>query len=62
MPRDRVLRGYMLKFIALFAPHWPEHLIRQAATAESQQQVDELAAGIELPVRDGCGHGASVPA
>jgi hypothetical protein len=30
----------MKDFIKLFALHWPEHLIQQAATAESQQLVD----------------------
>ena len=47
-PRDKVLRQYMKDFIALFAPHWPEHLIEQAATAESQDIVDKLAEGREL--------------
>lgn len=53
-PRDRVLRQYMKEFISLFAPHWPEHLIEQAATAESQSIVDKLAASLELPTRTGC--------
>lgn len=56
-PRDRILRGYMKDFIRMFAPHWPEHLIEQAATAESQDIVDELAADLELPTRSGCSKG-----
>ena len=56
-PRDKVLRQYMKDFISLVAPHWPAHLIEQAATAESQQIVDDLAAGLELPVRSGCTRG-----
>lgn len=56
-PRDRVLRGYMKDFIGLFAPHWPEHLIEQAAAAESQDIVDELVADLDLPKRTGCSKG-----
>lgn len=54
MPRDRVLRGYMREFIELFAPHWPASSIEQAATAESQLAVDDIARSIEIPVRNGC--------
>lgn len=53
-PRDRVLRQYMKEFIALFAPHWPDHLIEQAATAESQAIVDELAEDLILLTRTAC--------
>jgi LysR family cys regulon transcriptional activator len=56
-PRDRVLRQYMKDFIKLFAPHWPDHLIGQAATAESQQLVDQLSGDLELPTRNGCTKG-----
>jgi LysR family cys regulon transcriptional activator len=62
IPRDRVLRGYMREFIALFAPHWPQHMIEEAAGAPSQQLVDELAAGVILPVRNGCTEGLSIAA
>ena len=61
-PRDRVLRRYMRDFIELFAPHWPDHLIEQAATAESQATVDEIAAGLPLPTRTGCTKGLPVAA
>lgn len=61
-PRDRVLRQYMKEFIAMFAPHWPEHLIEQAATAESQEIVDELASALDLPTRTGCTKGLPVAA
>ena len=61
-PRDKVLRQYMKEFIALFAPHWPEHLIAQAATAESQEIVDKLAEDLDLPTRTGCTKGLSVAA
>jgi LysR family cys regulon transcriptional activator len=57
MPRDRALRRYMLDFISLFAPHWPRQSIEQATTADSQEQVDELAQPLELPTRSGCAVG-----
>ena len=53
-PRDRVLRGYMVDFIHLFAPHYSQRLIREAAALEAQEQVDELVADVPLPVRGGC--------
>ena len=53
-PRDRVLRGYMVDFIHLFAPHYSPRLIREAATLEAQEQVDELVAEVPLPERGGC--------
>jgi len=61
-PRDKVLRQYMKDFIALFAPQWPEYLIEQAATAESQEIVDELAADVDLPTRTGCTKGLAAVA
>lgn len=57
VPRDRVFRRYMLDFVSLFAPHWPTELIEQAAAAESQDEVDRLAAGVDLPLRNGCTEG-----
>ncbi len=59
VPRDRVFRRYMVDFVSLFAPHWPVHLIEQAATAESQEEVDQLAAEVELPLKNGCTEGLS---
>jgi len=53
-PRDRVLRGYMVDFIHLFAPHYSQRLIREAAGLETQEEVDELVADVPLPVRGGC--------
>jgi hypothetical protein len=57
VPRHRVFRRYMQDFVSLFAPHWPVDLIAQAATAESQEEVDRIAAGVELPLRNGCTEG-----
>jgi LysR family cys regulon transcriptional activator len=54
MPRDRALRRYLLDFIELFAPQWTQDFVEQAATASSQNVVDELAARVELPTRTGC--------
>jgi len=54
VPRDRVFRGYMQEFVSLFAPQWPARSIEEAATAGSQEAVDEIAAGISLPLRNGC--------
>jgi len=53
-PRDRVLRGYMVDFIHLLAPHYSPRLIQDAANLESQQEVDELVADLTLPARGGC--------
>lgn len=57
VPRDRVFRRYMLDFVSLFAPHWPKHLIEQAAAAESQDEVDRLATEVQLPLKNGCTEG-----
>ncbi len=57
IPRDRALRGYMLDFISLFAPHWPDDAIERATVADSQETVDEIASDIDLPTRDGCTQG-----
>ena len=53
-PRDMVLRGYMVDFIHLFAPHYAPRLIRDAARAQSQEEVDSLVREIALPLRAGC--------
>lgn len=54
--RDTVLRGYMIDFVELFAPHLTPDLTRAAAVLETQDEVDALCADIVLPVRGGCGH------
>src|SRR5690606_36991664 len=54
VPRHRVFRTYMQDFVSLFAPHWPAHLIAQAATAETQEEVDRLASEVKLPLKNGC--------
>lgn len=62
MPRDRALRRFMLEFIGLFAPQWPRDYVEQAATASSQNIVDELAAQVDLPTRSGCSGGVEIDA
>ena len=50
-PRDRVLRGYMMDFIKLFAPHYSEYMIHDAAALETQELVDSFLAELALPVK-----------
>ena len=52
--RDMVLRGYMVDFIHLFAPQYSPRLIRDAARAQSQEEVDDLVKEIALPLKAGC--------
>lgn len=52
--RDSVLRGYMVDFIALLAPHLTPHLTRRAAQLSTQAEVDELIDEGALPMRYGC--------
>ncbi len=52
-PRDMVLRGFMVDFIHLFAPHYSARLIREVAALPNQAEVDELLKDLELPLRTG---------
>jgi LysR family cys regulon transcriptional activator len=52
--RDTVLRGYMVDFVSLFAPHLTPELTRRAAEAPTQADVDTLFEDIQIPVRTGC--------
>jgi LysR family cys regulon transcriptional activator len=54
--RDAVLRGYMLDFISLFAPHLTPEVLRDVGETDTQAQVDEICARFTLPLRGGCGH------
>ena len=49
--RGGLLRKYQLDFIQLFAPHLTRRLIERAASASTQADVEQLTAGIELPLR-----------
>ena len=53
-PKDMVLRSFMVDFIQLFAPHYSERLISDVANLETQEEIDELLSGMELPIRGGC--------
>jgi LysR family cys regulon transcriptional activator len=48
--RGAVLRGYMLDFIAMFAPHLHPALIRDAIATSSQHELDALFAAVPIPV------------
>lgn len=49
--RSGLLRSYMYDFMQLLAPHLTRRLVDRAAATETQEEVDALFAGIELPVR-----------
>lgn len=53
-PRDMVLRGYMVDFIHLFAPHYSPRAIRDVAGAQSHEEVADLVEEIPLPIKGGC--------
>ena len=53
-PRDSVLRGYMVDFVNMFAPHYSARVIRDAARAQTQEEVDGLVKEISLPLKSGC--------
>jgi LysR family cys regulon transcriptional activator len=61
-PRDMVLRGFMVDFIHLFAPHYSPRLLRDAAALPTQEQVDQLVKDIPLPLRGGCEQDAATAA
>ncbi len=52
--KDAVLRRYMLDFIQLFAPHISAEQLERTRLAREQEEIDELFANAELPVRGGC--------
>lgn len=44
------LRGFMYEFIQAFAPHLTRDIVDAALAAHTRQELDDLFAGIELPV------------
>ncbi len=52
--KDSVLRRYMLDFVTLFAPHITAEQLEQACHARSQEDIDKLFMGAQLPIRGGC--------
>jgi LysR family cys regulon transcriptional activator len=49
--RGGLLRKYQLDFIQLFAPQLTRRLIERAASATTQDDVRQLTADLELPLR-----------
>lgn len=52
--KDAVPRKYMFDFIRLFAPYISKRQIDELRRATTQNAVDALFAGTDLPLRDGC--------
>ncbi len=48
--RGSFLRGFMYEFIEEFAPHLTKEVINQAFNCHSKMELDELFAGVELPL------------
>ena len=51
--KSHPMRRYMSDFVRLFAPHVTEAQLSAATSAQKQQDIDEIFARSELPVRDG---------
>jgi LysR family cys regulon transcriptional activator len=49
--RGGLLRKYQLDFIQLFAPHLTRRVIERAAGAANAAEVEQLVAGLELPLK-----------
>lgn len=47
--RGTFLRGYMYEFIEIFAPHLNKALVDEALNAKTNEEIEQLFAGIELP-------------
>ncbi len=47
--RGIFLRGYMYEFIELFAPHLNKALVDDALNARTNEEIEQLFAGVELP-------------
>jgi len=41
-------------FVHLFAPHYSARLIRDAARAQTQEEVDDMLRSVALPLKGGC--------
>jgi LysR family cys regulon transcriptional activator len=51
--KDTVLRRYMIDFVSLFAPHISNAELEKVRKARSQEEIDALFGGAELPLRGG---------
>jgi LysR family cys regulon transcriptional activator len=52
--KESVLRRYMLDFVQLFAPHITPEQLEQTRHARTQDDIDALYGGSDLPLRGGC--------
>lgn len=52
--RDSVLRGYMVDFAELLAPHLTPELTQRVASLDTQDDVQQLLGDVTLPLRGGC--------
>ena len=52
--KDAVLRRYMVDFVRLFAPHITPDQMEQTRQLRSQDEIDKVFEGAEIPVRGGC--------
>jgi LysR family transcriptional regulator, cys regulon transcriptional activator len=52
--KESVLRRYMLDFVQLFAPHITPDQLEKTRHARTQEEIDELFGGSDLPLRGGC--------
>ena len=52
--KDTVLRRYMIEFLQLFASHISPKQMAEVQRAATQEDIDELFADAELPVKNGC--------
>ena len=59
--RDAVMRRYMLDFAQLFAPHITTAQLEDMRHARSQDDIDKLYEGAELPIRGGCSDVPDLP-
>jgi LysR family cys regulon transcriptional activator len=50
--RSALLRAYMYDFIELLAPHLPRKLVRETERLDNQEEVDQVADDLHVPVRD----------
>lgn len=51
--RGAYLRGFMFEFLARFAPHLNEGVVRQAMACHSQSELEDVFAQIEIPLLRG---------
>lgn len=52
--KDAVLRRYMVDFVRLFAPHITPEQMEQTRYLRTQDEIDNIFAEAEIPVRGGC--------